>query len=672
MKSVLRRSISLFGSYSVLLGLTAALAFSAERNSTELINKSGDAFVRQSGTQWVFGTSKAEKEVVLKEGHLSLTSFKNQVTRHDYVQGSSEAFRFQLNGDSVTGQSRHWALDKVRTEILSQGELLFTLAVRDDTVRVSMNYLIYPNESIIQEWLAIKNISGHEVALEDPFLLQMHVMQKEVSLLDFSYMTGGMCFWGSWILKTSALTPTYARNFASTDAAECLPGQVCPKGPTTGNSVYAPIYTFYNRKTKDGVFVGWDYFGRWASYVGNYNGEPVNVGLKVAGYKRSIAPGVSVETPKAFTGVFEGDLDEMGNQLKDYQYRYKWDYTRDAYFPATRMLDYWWNGASDFDPKHPGADVEPASTFRKIFRVADLMRYVGGDVYWRDYGWWDIAGTWNGPDFGEAGRYLAKYGIPQTIYTIVYDAEQGSSVATQHPDWLIYKGGLFAGQYILDQSKPGVTEWELKLLEDQVRKWGDYEWRKDDTFLHEVNDDATPLLAQDQNFRELMKSFLSRNPGSAFHGCNGGGNDLGYEALRMAVVWQMTDGCVGRYSDYYASYLFPPDKLESQPDNWNPDNYQQASWRPLLWISAAMTGDTQNPAKLEAIRQLLDIYHYLAKEGVVGRWVKVFHPSVTGDSPEWYLERLSNDNLRGIIIPSHSPQTPATSVPRMGIVRRAE
>ena len=46
-----------------------------------------------------------------------------------------------------------------------------------------------------------------------------------------------------------------------------------------------------------------------------------------------------------------------------------------------------------------------------------------------------------------------------------------------------------------------------------------------------------------------------------------------------------------------------------------------------------MTGDTQDPAKLEAIRQLLDIYHYLAKEGVVGRWVKVFHPSVTGDSP---------------------------------------
>ena len=31
------------------------------------------------------------------------------------------------------------------------------------------------------------------------------------------------------------------------------------------------------------------------------------------------------------------------------------------------------------------------------------MRRVGGDVYWRDYGWWDIAGNWQGPDFAEAG-----------------------------------------------------------------------------------------------------------------------------------------------------------------------------------------------------------------------------------------------------------------------------
>jgi hypothetical protein len=550
MKSISRYPLSLWSTLGLLLFLAPVMALGAEQKGTQLLGQSGDAYVRQAGSQWLFGTSRVEKKLVLKDGHLYLASFKNQAAHRDYVRGLSEAFRFSLDNSPVTGQSRQWELVKTQAEPLAQGELLFTLVIRDDSVNVSLHYLIYPSESIIQEWLAIENISGQDVVLEDPFFLQMHVLQKEISQLDFSYMTGGMCFWGSWILKTSPLSPAYARNFSSTDAPECLPGQDCPKGGSMGNSIYAPIYVFFNRNSKDGILVGWDYLGRWASYVGNYQGEPVNVGLKVAGYKKSLAPGDSVETPKAFTGVFNGDLDEMGNQLKDYQYRYKWDYTRDAYFPATRMLDYWWNGASDFDPKHPGADVEPVSIFRQMFRVADLMRYVGGDVYWRDYGWWDIAGTWNGPDFAESRRYLAKYGIPQTIYTIVYDAEQGSRVATEHPDWLIYKGGEFAGQYVLDQSKPGVIDFELNLLENQARKWGDYEWRKDDAPLHEVNGDATPLLAQDQNFRQMIETFLDRNPGSAFHGCNGGGNDLGYEALRMSVVWQMSDGCVGRYRDY--------------------------------------------------------------------------------------------------------------------------
>jgi hypothetical protein len=551
-------------------------------------------------------------------------------------------------------------LEGSQTEILSQGELLFKLTVRDSNIRVTKNYVIYPEESIIQEWASIKNISGQTLTLTDPYFLQMHILQKQASQLDFSYMTGGMCFWGSWILKTQPLTSTYARNFDASDAPECLPDQPCPKGWSMGNSIYAPIYVFFDRTTKNGVFVGWDYLGRWASYIGNYNGGPVNVGLKVSAYKKALAPGLSEETPMAFTGVFSGDLDEMGNQLLDYQYRYKWDYTRDKYFPAIQMLGYWWNGATDFDPKHPGMDVDPLSTYRKVFHIADTMRYVGGDRYWRDYGWWDIGGDWNGPDFNSTRRYLDKYGMTQTIYTIVYDAEQGSRVVTDHPDWLIYRGGRFAGQYILDQSKPGVIDHELGILERQVAKWGDFEWRKDDAPLHDLSGDYTPMLTQDHNFRTLLKTFLDRNPGNSFHGCNGGGNDLGYEVLRMADAWQYSDGCVGRYRVYYASYLFPPDKLVNMPDNWDPDKYDKSVWRGLLWNSFPMTGDTLDSGKLEGLRVLIDIYHYLAKEGVVGQWVKIYHPAVSGDAPDWYLQRMSRDNQRGIIIPAHSGKSPTT------------
>jgi len=642
------------------LALSSVMALGTSQPQGEVLGRSGDAYVRQAGLRWFFGTRKVGKEVRFERDHLSLVAFQDPSTRHEYIQGPpSETFRFDVDGQVVTSESQPWILEGTETQILSQGELLLKMVVRDRNLEVTKNYVIYPEESIIQEWASIKNISGRDITLSDPYFLQVHILQKQLSQLDFSYMTGGMCFWGSWILKTQPLTPAYARNFDASDAPECLPGQPCPQGWSMGNSIYAPIYVFFDRGERSGVFAGWDYLGRWASYIGNYNGGPVNVSLKVAGYKKSLAPGSSEETPMAFTGVFKGDLDEMGNQLLDYQYRYKWDYTRQKYFPAIQMLGYWWNGATDFDPKHPGMDLDPTSTFRKVFHMADTMRYVGADRYWRDYGWWDRAGDWNGPDFNSTRRYLEKYGMTQTIYTIVYDAEQSSRLVTEHPDWLIDKGGRFAGEYILDQSQPGVTDFELGILEREVAKWGDFEWRKDDAPLHEVHGDYTPMLAQDHNFRKLLKTFLDRNPGHSFHGCNGGGNDLGYEVLRMADAWQYSDGCVGRYRVYYTSYLFPPDKLVNMPDNWDPDKYDKSVWRGLLWNSFPMTGDTLDSAKLEGLRLLIDIYHYLAKEGVVGRWVKIYHPAVAGDSPDWYLQRMSRDNLRGIIIPARSPSSPA-------------
>ena len=79
----------------------------------------------------------------------------------------------------------------------------------------------------------------------------------------------------------------------------------------------------------------------------------------------------------------------------------------------------------------------------------------------------------------------------------------------------------------------------------------------------------------------------------------------------------------------------------------------RATWRGLLCINYDTTGDTWNPEKLEGIRQLNDIYHYLLSQGVVGRWVHVYRPAVEGDDPTMYFERLSRDGKRGIIIPKH-------------------
>lgn len=75
-------------------------------------------------------------------------------------------------------------------------------------------------------------------------------------------------------------------------------------------------------------------------------------------------------------------------------------------------------------------------------------------------------------------------------------------------------------------------------------------------------------------------------------------------------------------------------------------------------------GDTADVAKLEGVRQLNDIYHYLLSQGVVGRWVHVYRPTVEGDDPTMWFERLSGDARRGIIVPKHAPAGAVTVKPK--------
>ncbi|MCX5757752.1 MAG: hypothetical protein NTU83_04460, partial [Candidatus Hydrogenedentes bacterium] len=173
-----------------------------------------------------------------------------------------------------------------------------------------------------------------------------------------------------------------------------------------------------------------------------------------------------------------------------------------------------------------------------------------------------------------------------------------------------------------------------------------------------------PMLGQDEGLRQVIRGFLDKHPKCAFQAVNGGGNYGGYDYVRYASTFSFSDGAVGILRNYYASLLFPPDKTSDIPDVWNPDKYDKATWRGLLCINFDMTGDTWDIAKLEGIRELIDIYHYLQSKGVVGRWVRVYRPVIEGDDPTMYLQRLSRNNERGIIIPKRPAPGPLTIKPK--------
>jgi hypothetical protein len=410
-----------------------------------------------------------------------------------------------------------------------------------------------------------------------------------------------------------------------------------------GSTSYAPWNALFDKVSGEGLVVGWDYFGHWRSkHLLKQDGEFASH-LRLAGQHQLLGPGETMELPKAFIALFNDDLDNAGNALLDWQYEYLWDYTRETLLPATAMLGYWYKESSWLKPGDYGTHDIP-SHYRKIFGLADTMRYVGARTYQRDYGWWDRQGDWNGPDFRSSGKYLNKCGINQLIYCFPYHPSPESPIAKAHPEWIV-------GGNTLDMSLPDVIDYSKQLLDGFVKKWGDFTWRTDSMPMNPRGRDESVLLGQDRGLREIIRHFLDKHPGSAFQSCNCGGNLIGWEHLRLSSWTQFSDGGIGIQGNYYTTLLFPPDKLMDNGDTWKPEEYEKARWRGVLCMAIMSTGDTTDPEKLDGIRELFDIYRYFHKKGVAGRWSRVYRPKVQGDDPIIYFQRVSRDGLRSVIIP---------------------
>ena len=135
------------------------------------------------------------------------------------------------------------------------------------------------------------------------------------------------------------------------------------------------------------------------------------------------------------------------------------------------------------------------------------------------------------------------------------------------------------------------------------------------------------MLGQDEGFRKVIREFLDKHPELRLPGRQRR-RQLRRLRLHPLCLQLLVQRRRGRH---HCAIITPrcssrPDKTSDIPDIWNPNDYNKATWRGLLCINFDMTGDTSDPAKLEGLRELVDIYHYLHRQGVVGRWVHVFRP----------------------------------------------
>jgi hypothetical protein len=506
--------------------------------------------------------------------------------------------------------------------------------------------------------------------MDNPFFFTTTVLSNVAkSGIELSYFTGAYHMPDSQRLVTRKVGVDYAHEFSS---------------PYAGMN-HMPLMILSPAGAGHGLFFGWDYLGPWSGPLGAFAGSDFHCGLRLDQYQRRLAPGESIELPRAFTGVFTGDLDDLGNEMLDWQYAFAWDHKNPAYFAQPRI-------AVDFPTPWvaEGGTAENWSCRLALdLYFTDLARYLGAGVLWDDAGWYDEWGSWNGPAFGLVTDYLGKHDMRQMVWLPTFISRPGSQVVRDLGTPVALPNGVWGYDTGVDQSRPEATAWQRKLLDQKVRRWGDFQWRLDGAPGWGLDP-----LAGDQQFRRLVQGFLADHPDCAIDaGSLGGASLMGVDIARYACSFEVTDGDgVRDYSGYHSSMILPPDlwhwiilaargkesrkhydvRLDRMHLRMNPVWFGDPGTnipyckhnKSTDYPAEAITGlRGQSLADLEKIRRDWDLYAYLRREGVVGQWSHVFRPRVEGDDPVLYFQRMDRAGTKGIILTTRSWEHPEQGPP---------
>jgi len=204
------------------------------------------------------------------------------------------------------------------------------------------------------------------------------------------------------------------------------------------------------------------------------------------------------------------------------------------------------------------------------------------------------------------------------------------------------------------------------------KKFGTYDLRVDGDPCNLVNNgsyenpnagDWNNTFLQSQNFFRLYKEFKDRNPDAGLDGCSSGGHTLTIEAVRYTDQQQITDGACMHYGGYWTPMIMPIDKHQGMQVGGG-----KASWKEYTpqarQLFSAPHFSAQNPEEgytadaIEGARKDMELFRWLRSQGVYGRWIKVYRPTLEHGDPTFIMQRITWDNGKGMIMISNDDLNP--------------
>jgi hypothetical protein len=307
---------------------------------------------------------------------------------------------------------------------------------------------------------------------------------------------------------------------------------------------------------KCGVYLGWE----WSNGRIAMAADPAATGvcLKMGNsdnFKTDLAAGETFEVPPGFLGAYAGNLDDAGNSLRHYLFKYNMPalIQRDTSFPKVE-----WNafaatgkGQGSWDP-----------TEKKYYPLIDDIAPLGFEEVVIDIGWW------------------SSYGDPGHIVTDAADWPSGMAAAADYAHKHGLRFGLYDNEPELLTTENGKKERIADITFLLKNLHADF-YRSDATgggvitgghgAAHRAHYPEDIAYWSTKGFYEVLDTLYARIPTFLWENCAGGGRIKDFGALRRAAKIQNQDRYYpidARRAFYDSSYCFPAMQLGTLVGAW--------------------------------------------------------------------------------------------------------
>ncbi len=379
-------------------------------------------------------------------------------------------------------------------------------------------------------------------------------------------------------------------------------------------------YVVLDADERHGVYLGleWSYCRIEAVLLAG--GETPTVRVRAGefvGRRMELAAGESFEVRPGFLGAYAGDLDDAGNRLRRWLFRYCVpDILRqDPSYPKVQ-----WN-AFGATGKTPGS-WDPVES--KYYPLIDDIAPLGFEEVMIDVAWWQG----NEPDSDQA------------------DWPSGMKKAADYA----HQKGLRFGLYWtddLDMASPAGRRQRADRVTRLFREYDADMWRSDWTRGEVIG----ASYAATRGFYEMVDTLAQQIPGFQWENCCGGGRIKDFGAMRRAVKIFNSDTYSAlhvRQAFYDSSYAFHPIQIEghlgSVDGRYRPAGvagiryaFRSTSMGAPEWfLDAPNGGNGSEPwtqQEKDALKDCVDTYK--AKIRPLVREANLYHIFPRGDGRHW-------------------------------------